>query len=79
MDFCNLLRTLYCYFLFYLCVAEHEKEVITELKKQHEEKVNELLRQLEMTERTLEEEKQSLLHDLAQGKTAAINLMQVTR
>ncbi len=59
-------------------IAEREKEQHAELKKQHEERVNELLRQLEVTEKMLEDEKQSLLQELAQGKTAAINLMQVT-
>lgn len=60
----------------YQALAEKEKEIVSELKKQYEEKVKELQRQLEVTERTLEEEKQSLLHELAQGKTAAINLVQ---
>lgn len=60
-------------------LAEREKELVSELKKQQEEKIKELQRQLELTEKTLEDEKQNLLHELAQGKTAAINLMQVIK
>lgn len=58
-------------------VAEKEKELASELKKQYDQKIKQLQHQLEITEKTLEDEKQSLLHELGQGKTAAINLMQV--
>lgn len=60
-------------------LVEREKELVSELKKQHEDKIKELQHQLEVTEKTLEDEKQNLLHELAQGKTAAIHLMQVIK
>ncbi|XP_055939687.1 golgin subfamily A member 4-like [Argiope bruennichi] len=55
---------------------ETEKLKVVELQKQQEEKVNSLQRQLESTERMLEEEKQNLMQELARGKSAAITLVQ---
>ncbi|CAL1292394.1 unnamed protein product [Larinioides sclopetarius] len=55
---------------------EAEKLKVLELQKQHEEKINSLQRQLESTERMLEEEKQNLMQELGRGKSAAITLVQ---
>ncbi|XP_054718837.1 golgin subfamily A member 4-like isoform X2 [Uloborus diversus] len=57
-------------------LAEKEKESVTELKRIHDEKVNELQHQLNSLEKALEEEKQNVMQEFKRGNTATINLMQ---